>query len=266
MNSIDIDEITTGLAGSVIGRRIHFLEETDSTNTYAMRLAVLGAEEGEVVIAESQTDGRGRLRGRSWQSLPGVNLYFSVILRPSISPTVAASMTLMAGVAVADVLSEYCPGKVHLKWPNDVLIEEKKICGILTEMKTREGVIEYVIVGIGINLNIEKKDFREEFRARSTSLRNELSYVVSRSEIASKVFKALDLWYHAFLVEGFAPVRAKWLDYTGLLGRQIEVQGAGSIETGLVLGIDEEGALILEDAESRIIKIISGDVFLKEGE
>ncbi len=266
MNSIDIDEVKKGLAGSVIGCRVHFLEEIDSTNTYAMRLAGLGAEEGEVVIAESQSGGRGRLRGRSWQSPAGVNLYCSVILRPSIDPAVAASMTLMAGVAVADVLSEYCPGRVHLKWPNDVLIGEKKICGILTEMKTKEGRIEYVIVGIGINLNIEKKNFGEEFRARSTSLREELSHVVPRSEIAAKVFKALDLWYHAFLVDGFAPVRAKWLDYTGLLGKRVEVQGTGAVERGVVLGIDEEGALVLEDDRSEMLKIISGDVFFKEGE
>ncbi len=258
------EEIAARLSGSLIGRKIHFLEEVDSTNTFAMQLARNGAEEGEAVIAESQSGGRGRLRGRKWQSPPHVNLYPSIIPRPAIAAADAASMTLMAGVAVADVLSEYCPGTVHLKWPNDVLVGMKKICGILTEMKAKEAAVEYVVIGIGLNINIKRDDFLEEFRGQSTSLLEETRRETSRNEAAAELFDSLGEWQQLFLNHGFDRVRSKWLDYAGILGRRVEVKSRNIAEKGTVLGIDEEGALLLEGDTSQILRILSGDIYLNE--
>ncbi|MCK9275781.1 MAG: biotin--[acetyl-CoA-carboxylase] ligase [Syntrophales bacterium] len=259
-------EIAKHLSGTLVGRNITFFDEIDSTNTRAIQLAAQGAREGDVVIAESQTGGRGRLRGRRWQSPPNVNLYASIILRPKIAPSIASTMTLMAGVAVADVLSGYCPGDVCLKWPNDVLIKMKKVCGILTEMKAKKEAIEYVIIGIGININMRSNEFMEEFRAGSTSLSAETGNEITRSEVAAKVFNSLDAWYQTYLSQGFDNVREKWLRYAGILGRHVEVKGKSTIERGMVLGIDEEGALLLERGDSEILKILSGDVYIGEGE
>lgn len=246
-----------------MGKRVHFLEEAGSTNDVAIELARRGAEEGEVVIADRQLKGKGRI-GRSWQSPSRSNLYASVILRPSIPPAVSPQITLTAGVAVAEALSEYCGGDVTLKWPNDVRIREKKVCGILTEMRLRGGEIDFVIVGIGININMRKDAFDEAFRDVSTSLREELGREVPRGDVAVSMLGCLDCWYGRFLAEGFHPIRERWLFRSGILGKDIRVQSGTRMQAGNVLGIDEEGALLLLDGDGRKIRILSGDVLLKE--
>ena len=138
------------LSGKRIGSNIHFFTEVESTNDVLLKLARGGAPHGTVVIAESQTKGKGRL-SRQWQSPPGCNIYASIALRPSIKPVYAPQITLMAGVAVADLLSGYCTGGITLKWPNDVQIGGKKVCGILAEMSASdEGRVDFIVVGIGI--------------------------------------------------------------------------------------------------------------------
>lgn len=265
MTSVCFDggDLSRLLVGMVMGKKVHFLEEVDSTNNYAAELARGGAEEGEIVIAERQLKGKGRI-GRSWQSPAGENLYVSIILRPSVRPAVSPQITLTAGVAVADALFGYCGRDVTLKWPNDVRIRERKVCGILTEMRLRGGDVDFVIVGIGININMRKAEFDETFRDMSTSLREELGRDIPRSDVTVRLLDCFDAWYKRFLAEGFHPVREKWLEYSGILGRDIQVQSGTQTQKGKVLGIDEEGALLLE-ADGQTKKVISGDVLLTEG-
>jgi len=262
--NFDERHLAERLQGRLIGRRVHFLREVDSTNLYAAGLAQAGAEEGEVVVSEHQKKGRGRL-GRVWQSPPGVNLYASFVLRPRISPAVSPQITLTAGVAVAEALSVYCPGGVTLKWPNDVQIDGRKICGILTEMRLKGNGVDFVIVGIGINVNICKKDLDPAFRDTSTSLREELGREISRLDVAVGMCRYFETWYRVFIEEGFPPVREKWLALAGIFGREMEVRSGDEVQAGRSVGIDDEGALLL-DVKGEIRRIIAGDVILAEGD
>ena len=168
----DAKALQLRMAGKVIGRLLHYRETVDSTNRFAMGLAREGAPEGTVVLADRQTAGMGRLQ-RAWQSPPGCNLYLSVILRPPVAPPDASPITLLAGVAVAEAIASVCPaGVVGIKWPNDVQIRGRKVCGILTEMATAGGS-RAVIIGIGLNVNIKRENFDPGHRDSATSLREE---------------------------------------------------------------------------------------------
>jgi BirA family biotin operon repressor/biotin-[acetyl-CoA-carboxylase] ligase len=246
------------LAGKLIGREVHFLEETDSTNDYAFKLAQEGAPEGAVIIAERQTKGRGRLN-RVWQSPPKRNLYTSIILRPPVEPAIAPQITLVAGVAVAEALSSYCPGRVAIKWPNDVLIRGKKVCGILTEMKTSTKGVDFVIVGIGVNINIRKKELDETIRKISTSVREEAGQSISRLDLTVTLYERLEALYKRFIREGFAGIRGLWLERTDMVGKTISVVFREDISKGTVAGIDHDGALLLTNDRGETVRIIAGD-------
>ncbi len=263
MTDFDADKLSRLLLGEVLGKRIHFLEEVDSTNNYAVGLAVAGAEEGEAVIADRQTRGKGRL-DRVWMSPPGKNLYLTVILRPRISPSVSPQLTLTAGVAAAEVLSGYCGDKVSLKWPNDILIRGRKACGILTEMRLRGTEVDFIVVGMGVNINMDRTDFDESF-GLATSLKVEVGREVSRFDVALKLLRGFGKWYRVFLEGGFSPIREEWIASSGMLGRRIEVRSKDNVEKGVFEGLDEKGALLLLDEEEERRHIISGDVVLAEG-
>ncbi len=256
--------LTERLKGRSFGGRVHFLKEVDSTNLRAAELARKGAGEGEVVVSEHQRKGRGRL-GRSWQSPPGVNLYASFVLRPHIPPAVSPQITLTAGVAVAEALSTYVAEGVTLKWPNDVQIGGRKVCGILAEMRLKGSEVDFVVVGIGINVNIRREAFDPSFRETSTSLREELGREMSRLDVAVRMFDCFERWYGIFLRDGFQPVRDRWLTYAGILGREIEVRSGDEVQAGRVIGIDGEGALLLE-TRGGMRRVIAGDVILSGGD
>lgn len=258
------DTLEKAFPGSLIGHRIHFFDTIDSTNSYAAMLAGGGAREGEAVIADCQTAGRGRLRGRVWQSPPGRNLYTSVILRPAIPPASAPGLTLVAGVAVAELLGGYCP--VSLKWPNDALAEGRKISGILTEMRGRGATVDFVIVGIGINVNMEPGDFQEELRPLSTSLKEQTSGEVSRLELVAGLYRLLGKWYRVFLGEGLGPVRDRWLECSDIVGKTVEITDRNVVQRGKCQGINDEGVLLIVDEKGRTVPVRSGDVTIqKEG-
>jgi BirA family biotin operon repressor/biotin-[acetyl-CoA-carboxylase] ligase len=246
------------VSDGLIGNRVHFFEEIDSTNNHAVSLAVNGAGEGEVVIADCQTAGRGRLRDRIWHSPPGRNLYTSIILKPDIQPASAQGLTLLAGVAVAELLSGYCP--VALKWPNDILAGGRKISGILTEMRIKGQNLDFVVVGIGINVNMESTDFHEEIRDISTSLKEETANSISRVDLTVSLYRLFEKWYRIFIDEGFVPVRDRWMEYSDIIGKTIEVTGTGVVQRGRCGGIDSEGALLLIDGKNRTRRVLSGDV------
>lgn len=262
MDSSSIADLEKRCAGRLIGRKIHFQEAIDSTNTLALKLAGEGAAEGELVLADHQLSGRGRLPGRSWQSPPGRNIYFSVILRPRFEPAKAPSMTIMAGVAVARVLAEYCPGEVGLKWPNDVHIRGRKAAGILTEMRVTGGRIHCVIVGIGVNILMDREEFDESIRDRAISVKEAAAGPVKREDVALKMFRSLETWYSRYLEDGFPPVRQEWLAFSGIMGKYAEIIDRGSRESGTVIGIDEEGRLLIRDEGGRVSRIVSGDVLI----
>ncbi len=247
------------LAGKRIGNNIHFFPEVESTNDVLFRLACDGAPHGTVVIAECQTKGKGRLN-REWQSPPGCNIYASIVLRPPIEPVYAPQITLMTGVAVAELLSGYCTGAVNLKWPNDVQIGGKKVCGILAEMNASSGdSVDFVVVGIGINVNIRKNDFDESIRDLATSLAEEVGENISRLDLAADLFAKFDDLYTRLLNSGFGSIKDAWLSYCDMVGKQVRLIFRNDKESGKVLGIDDFGALVISDEEGKTKRVMAGD-------
>lgn len=259
------EALQAGLAGRRIGVAVHFRAEVDSTNRLALALAREGAPEGTVVLADSQTQGRGRL-DREWQSPAGCNLYLSILLRPALLPAEMAQITLLAGVALAETVAAYCPAGVGLKWPNDVLVGGRKICGILTEMRTAGLAAAAVVVGIGLNVNIAAADFAPGHRRLATSLREETGRELSRTAVALRLLATFDDWYGRFCREGFGPVREGWLARSEMAGRFVRVRFGDGLDEGWVEGIDRDGALLLKGPDGALLRVTAGDATLLKEE
>ena len=253
-------ELAPHLAGR--WRDIRWLAETDSTQRVARELGRAGAPEGTVVIAEAQTAGRGRL-GRTWHSPRGVNLYCSIVLRPPLSPAAVPQVALVAGVAAAAALAE-TPGLApRLKWPNDVLIEGRKVAGILTEMEAEVERVHHVILGIGVNLNAPRAAFPPELRERATSLFLATGRRVDRAAVTGRLLAALEARYGRFLEGGFEAVRAEWESYSCLTGTDVRVASAEGEMAGRVLGLDTDGALMLARPDGTSTRIVAGEVTVR---
>lgn len=244
-----------------LGKPLHFFETIDSTNTYAVQLAEEGAAEGTVVVADAQTGGRGRL-GRSWVSPAGVNLYCSVILRPHIAAGLAPQVNLVAAVAVADTIAELGGLTPAIKWPNDVLLEGKKVCGILAEMQTSGERLRAIILGIGVNLNARRDAFPEELREKASSIFLLTGKPVERATFTASLLTHLEQSYLLWLQEGFPSLRATWERYAGgLIGRQIAVAAQGEAISGTVLGLDTDGALLVREQRTETPRrVLVGEV------
>ncbi|MFH1078789.1 MAG: biotin--[acetyl-CoA-carboxylase] ligase [Pseudomonadota bacterium] len=240
---------------------VHYFESVGSTNTTAYQLALTGAPEGVVVVADAQTKGKGRL-DRAWQSPPGINLYTSMILRPRIEPAMAPQITLMAGVAVAELFSDCCSGGVSIKWPNDVLLKGRKACGILTEMKAATGRVDLIILGMGLNINMNPEDFDPTLRDSATSLKIETGKVYDRLEMISRLFDLIEKWYKVFVRTGFRGLRETWLGYADILGKRIKWVFKDEFQTGIVTGIGDDGTIWMQGEDGASHRVIAGDVHL----
>lgn len=258
-------EIAPLLTTHRIGRVIHHFETIDSTNQKAMELARSGAAEGEVVIAEAQTRGRGRL-GRSFFSPAGVSFYASIILRPPIPPAVAPQITLVAGLAVALAVERAIGLRPGLKWPNDVMLGHLKVAGILTEMESEADRVLHVVCGPGVNLNVPAAAFPPDLRDIATSILSTTGHRVDRRAFAADFFAQLERLYDEFLKGGFAVLRKRWESYSILNGRRVAIAGIGERAEGKVIGLDDDGALRVRTRAGEVSRVISGDVtLLKEG-
>lgn len=243
-----------------VGQVLHWHERIGSTNDRARELAEEGAEHGEVVVAEAQTEGRGR-RGRGWVSPPRRNLYFSVVLRPDLPPARAPELTLVASVAICEALRQ---AGVHagIKWPNDLLASGRKIAGILTELAADPERVSWVVIGVGVNVNARGEDFPDDLRGEATSVLLERGQAAPRALLAAACFTALEGWLDRHAEEGFGPVRAAWRERSVTLGRRVvvKVEGGGEV-TGVAEDIDEAGALLVR-GPSGLERILTGDVAL----
>lgn len=248
------------------GRPLHFFSTIDSTNTYAVRLARDGAPEGTVVIADEQTGGKGRL-GRTWVSPPGMNLYLSLILRPPASTGEAPQVNLLAAVAVADAISEMGGFAPSIKWPNDVLVEGKKVCGILAEMQTESGALQSLVLGVGVNVNAPLSAFPPELHDKASSLLLIGGRVLDRVVFTAALLTHLEKWYVLWVEKGFPALRPAWEQYAaGLIGKPITVAAPEGTVAGTVLGLDTDGALLLQCEENKPPRrILAGDVTVLGG-
>lgn len=257
---IDPHEVENHLEGARIGQRLEFLKCTVSTNADAFRLAEDNSIEGTVVIADAQSGGKGR-RGRVWASPAGVNLYCSIILRPSIMPHEAPQLTFLSTVAVARAIELTTRLAPEIKWPNDLLVCGKKVAGLLNEMSAETDGINFVILGIGINLNMTADQFPGDLRHPATSLLLESGSPVNRSIFTSTLLNELDRLYADFLAHGFGPIREEWQRRCNASGRTVIVSDSGTECTGgRFIGIDSDGAMLLRSDDDKIHRITSGDV------
>jgi len=248
-----------GLRRQRLGKRIVFRDETGSTNEDARLLASRGAQEGTVVLAEAQTQGRGRM-GRRWESPARTNLYLSVILRPGLPPANAPWCTLMASVALCRTVQDLYSLDARIKWPNDLLLDGKKAAGILAEMEAEMDRVRFVVLGIGVNLNMTGEMFPARSLYPATSVSLVLGRTVNRVAFARKLLEFLDRGYESLLRDGWSPVREEWMRYSVHGSGPVEVHTPGGPVNGRFLGIDETGAMILEDAGGKRRTVHVGDV------
>jgi len=252
-----LHDIKLGLKTSVIGGKIQFLSEVASTNTLAMEMAADGTPEGTVVIAETQTGGKGRL-GRKWISPKG-NLYLSVILRPKIPIQKAPLITLTGAVAVASAIRTTCGLEAGIKWPNDILISGKKVSGLLTEMSAEQDRIRHIVLGIGVDVNMEMGELPPDVRSLSTTLAAETEAKINRTALLQQVLRDLEHWYQKFLGNE-EDVLNEWRKLNMTVGNRITVSGAGEALDGLAQGVDRDGRLIIRLDDGTIRTVAAGDV------
>jgi len=254
------------LTTKAFGKYLHFFPSIDSTNTYAVRLAREGAPEGAVVIADEQTGGKGRL-GRTWVSPPGVNLYLSLIMRPPVSTGEAPQVNLLAAVAVADAIAEIGGLAPTIKWPNDVLVEGKKVCGILAEMQTEAGALQSLVLGIGVNINAPLSAFPPELHDKASSLFLIGGRTIGRAAFTASLLTHLEKWCVLWIEKGFLALRSAWERYAAdLIGKPISVAAPEGTIEGTVLGLDTDGALLLQSEEGKSPRrVLAGDVTVLGG-
>jgi biotin-[acetyl-CoA-carboxylase] ligase BirA-like protein len=257
---MNADKLHETLQTRRLGRTILFTHRVSSTNDWAKELASFGATEGTAVIAETQTVGHGRL-GREWVSPKG-GLWFSVILRPEkLRPMEAAKLVFAAGLAVAEVLHELYDLPVETKWPNDVMINGRKVCGILAEMNTKGRRVNYVIIGIGVNANFDVENvFQDELRKTATSLERELGRKIPIDELLKALLEEFEYFYELFLKEGFIPILDRWKKHARFLGHQVEVSDGAEKISGLACDVDVNGSLVLKSEDGKITHVLVGDV------
>jgi len=249
--------------GKFFGHQIIYFPETASTNDDAFSMGIAGAPEGTVLIADHQSRGKGRVQ-RSWHSPAGVNIYTSVILRPQIRSSESSWIPITAGVAVAEILEScYCPVGVSLKWPNDVLLNGKKVCGILSQARIARDKLDFVVLGIGVNVNITHGQFPEEIRDRATSLYIEGGKEIIRLELLIRLYENLEKWYKKLLQDGFGDVKENWLKLAPMIGKSIQVVFDHETINGTAAGLDEDGSLILLGSDNKQIKVSAGDATIK---
>lgn len=243
------------------GKHICYFKELDSTNARAKQEADNGAAEGTLVVTDMQTAGRGR-RGRSWNSPAGVNLYFTLILKPVYQPDKAAMVTLVMALAVAEGISLTCGMEAEIKWPNDVVVNGKKVCGILTEMNVEHGQIQYVAVGVGVNVGLQ--EFPPEIADKAASLEAECGKPVSRTALAANILKAFEKYYESFLQElSLSCIRDKYNRRLVNRDREVRVLDPQGEFQGIARGINEFGELLVERDDGSVTIVFAGEVSVR---
>ena len=250
-------EIKRGLKTNFIGHDIHYFNEVDSTNEVAKYLAEEGAEDGTVVVAEIQNKGKGR-RGKTWISPPG-GIWMSVILRPEIPPHRASQLTLVTGVVVAKTIKEELNIDVGIKWPNDILIGKKKVCGILTEVNATLDKVNYLVVGIGIDMNVDVPMLPSDLQKGATSLKNELDTEINGALLVQRFLLNFENIYNDFKDGKFPEILDEWRAMSSTIGTSVEVRTRGKRVQGYAVGINKEGILIIEMEDGSLRKMISGE-------
>ena len=264
LNFVTSHEIQSFLRSQVFGKNIVYKESVDSTNTVARAMAEEGAVEGTLVIADEQTHGRGRFH-RPWVSPPKSGILMSIIVRPTLSIAEAPKLTSLAAVAVAKYLIEWSSLPLEIKWPNDILFNGKKLCGILTEVNTEGDLIKYAIIGVGINANAELRMYPDRLQPTISSLEEMVGRPVNRAEIVAGILSTFEFLYRSFAKNGdFSEILNFLRAHSATLGRYVEVDSGVVKVSGMAEEIAEDGALIVRISDRQRKKLYSGDIIASQ--
>lgn len=256
------EEMESFLKTKKIGREIIHYDSIESTNTKAKEFASDGLEEGVVIISEEQTGGRGRL-GRSWTSPKGKGIWMSLILRPDISPSEASKTTQIAAAAVCKSMREMGI-ESYIKWPNDIILNNKKVCGILTEISSELNRVNYIVIGIGINANIDEVEFPQEIKDKATSLKSALKKEVNRKELTARVLNNFEELYLELINNNSVEKSIGICKETSiLLGKEIRIIYRDREELGVAVDLTDQGELLVKNKNGEIEKIISGEISVR---
>lgn len=256
-------EVMSGLSTSVLGLNLVHMEEVASTNAEAKKLAREGCPEGTVIVAETQKGGKGRL-GRVWFSPRSRGLWFSIVLRPPINLVDTPQVTMVTAVAVATAVREHTGVPAGIKWPNDILVDGKKICGILVELNAEMDCVNFLVAGIGLNVNIKKNEFPPELADIVTSLEIESGRHIYRVPLLRCLLQHLEKWYHRWLNEGFAAVLNKWRQMCVTLDCPVTVHTIKETYSGYAVDVDDTGALLVRTGDGSVQRLIAGEVTLRK--
>ncbi|QEK11107.1 biotin--[acetyl-CoA-carboxylase] ligase [Crassaminicella thermophila] len=262
-DTLDPNALIIEIGSNFIGKHIYHFDSVDSTNTIAKKMAAEGAFDGTVIIAEEQIGGRGRL-GRSWISPKGTGIWMSIVLRPNIEPTEAAKITQITAAAVANAIRKATGCEVGIKWPNDIIIHNKKVCGILTEMGAELNSVNYIIVGIGINVNVDIKEFPEEVKKIATSIRACVGKEISRKDIVKEILLEFQKLYLDFIenknIKKSIDICKK---YSVTLGKQVKIKNRDKEIIAEAIDLTEDGQLLIKNESGEMQTVISGEVSVR---
>lgn len=254
------EEIKASISTKILGSDIKYFDSIDSTNNQAKKIAN-DASDGTIVISEEQVGGRGRL-SRSFFAPKGKGIWFSVILKPKFLPQEAPKCTLMGAVAITKAIEEETNIKVGIKWPNDILYDNKKLVGVLTEMNAEMDRINYIVIGMGINVNISAEEMPDDIKDIAISLSQISGKKVSRLNLLNKILYHLEQLYIISQEKGFAPIFDEWRKYSITLNQSIRVIGTNETLEGVAVDIDEDGALLV-NINGQIKRVLAGDVSIR---
>lgn len=256
----DESALLSRLQTDKLGKRLYVFDTLDSTQNKAHELVRQGASEGTLVIADLQTSGRGRM-GRSWHSPRGKGIWMSLVLKPEIPVQFISQFTLLIAVTLNRVIRKIVPDvDVGIKWPNDLLIGGRKVCGILLESSATDESLNYVVAGVGISANLTSEDYPEELRSVATSLLIESGRPVDRMELVAEWLRQVEDLYGLYLSQGFAPIRTLWEAANVTLGKDIRVQTPTGIVEGKAIGLGDSGALTVLRQDGQTVTVYSGNL------
>lgn len=255
--------ITEYLTTERYGRTIKYFDTVPTTQTIAHEEAQNGADDGTLIIAEEQTAGKGRL-ARPWTSQANRGIWMSLIIRPDLAPQHAPQLTLVAAVAIVRAIEEVAEIQPIIKWPNDILINGKKVTGILTELQADPDRVKAVILGMGINANQKQTDFPEELQTIATSLRMEKGEKIDRAQLVASILRYLEQYTDLYVEKGFAPIKILWESYAAITGKRITATMVRETVEGIALGISHDGMLELQLDDGTVRGIYSADIEIKK--
>ena len=258
-DKISSNEIQLGLKTTMMGRHIHFEEIVSSTQKIARNLANEGVVEGTIVVADQQTNGKGRM-ARVWYSPKGTGIWMSIIIRPNLPINQTPQLTLLTAVAIVQAIEELTPLKPEIKWPNDIMLNGKKLVGILTELQAEADQVHSVIIGTGINVNQKIEDFPEDLQKIATSICIETGTVWERAQFIQMILLKFEGLYSLYLSQGFKPIKLLWESYAISLNKKIIARTLSGTVEGKAIGIDDDGVLLIETNNRVIERIYSADI------